>query len=311
MKKLILIVSFLLPFSLILSACSGGGTQEPEKKKGQLAIYTTVYPLQYFTERIGGKYVDAKTIYPPGADEHTFEPSQKDMMNLADADLFFYIGLGLEGFVEKSKATLKNQNVTLIPVANALKLPKDKNVQQKDGEQHGDINPHVWLDPIYAKEMAAVIEKELIKKMPKNKTYFNQNYEALAKQLDDLDHSFKTTIQSAKHNKMIVSHAAFGYWQTRYGLEQISISGLSTTNEPTQKQLEQIVSTAKKDNIHYVLFEQNVNSNLSKVVEDEIGAKTLKLHNLAVLTEENIKQKENYFTLMKKNLDVLKIALNE
>lgn len=312
MKKLILVVAFILPLSLVLAACSNNGSSQVEKKKGKLEIYTTVYPLQYFAERIGGKYVDAKTIYPPGADEHTFEPSQKDMMNLADADLFFYIGLGLEGFVEKSKTTLKDQNVTLIPVANSLMLPKAKaqGVQAKEDNQRSDINPHVWLDPIYAKKMASVIENELIKKMPKNKEYFSQNYQTLTKQLDELDLNYKTTIHSAKHKKIIVSHAAFGYWKTRYGLEQISISGLSTTNEPTQKQLEQIVATAKQDQLHYVLFEQNVNSKLSKIVEEEIGAKSLSLHNLAVLTEANIQAKETYFTLMNKNLETLKIALN-
>lgn len=310
MKKLILVAAFFLPLSLMLTACSNNGSSQVKKKKSQLAVYTTVYPLQYFAERIGGKYVDAKTIYPPGADEHTFEPSQKDMMNLADADLFFYIGLGLEGFVEKSKVTLKDQNVTLIPVANSLILPKMQGVQAKEDNQRSDINPHVWLDPIYAKKMASVIENELIKKMPKNKEYFSQNYQALTKQLDELDLNYRTTISSAKHKKMIVSHAAFGYWKTRYGLDQISISGLSTTNEPTQKQLEQIITTAKQDQLHYVLFEQNVNSKLSKIVEEEIGAKSLTLHNLAVLTEANIQTKETYFTLMNKNLETLKIALN-
>ena len=43
----------------------------------QISIYTTVYPLQYFTERIGGDAVNVQSIYPPGADEHTFDPTQK------------------------------------------------------------------------------------------------------------------------------------------------------------------------------------------------------------------------------------------
>ena len=123
MKKIIRFLSILLPLSLLLSACTNDKDQV-QKEKDQLTVYTTVFPLQYFTEQIGGKYVNVKTIYPPGADEHTFEPSQKDMMNLADSDLFFYIGLGLEGFVEKAKGTLKNEHVTLIPTAEDLKLPK-------------------------------------------------------------------------------------------------------------------------------------------------------------------------------------------
>jgi zinc transport system substrate-binding protein len=311
MKRFIIMLSFLLPFSLFLAGCTNGDHQ-PAKNANKLTIYTTVFPLQYFTEQIGGKYVDVKTIYPPGADEHTFEPSQKDMMNLADSDLFIYIGLGLEGFVEKAKQTLKNENVKLIPVANKLKLPKETNsVEEDEDGHHHDINPHVWLDPIYSKEMAAMIKNELVKKMPKNKDVFNQNYTKLAKELDELNQEYQKTIGDAKTKKIIVTHAAFGYWETRYGLKQISLSGLSTTNEPSQKQLEKIVSLAEQDGIHYILFEQNFNSKLGKIVQEEIGAKALSIHNLAVLTPDDIKKKETYFTLMNKNLNTIKTALNE
>lgn len=314
MKKIILILSIFLPLSLILSACSNDKDLS-QTNKDQLTIYTTVFPLQYFTERIGGKYVDVKTIYPPGADEHTFEPSQKDMMNLADSDLFFYIGLGLEGFVEKAKGTLKNENVTLVPTADKLRLPRDVHAEEEDEDghddhHHGDVNPHVWLDPLYSKEMAAVICDQLVKKMPHNKELFTENYQKLALELDELNAQYEETITNAKHKKIIVTHAAFGYWENRYGIKQISISGLSTTNEPTQKELEKIISAAGSDGLHYILFEQNVQSKLGKVVQKEIGAKALPIHNLAVLSKDDIKNEETYFSLMNKNLESLKTALN-
>ncbi|MGG3560263.1 zinc ABC transporter substrate-binding protein [Neobacillus rhizosphaerae] len=313
MKKIILLLSLLLPLTLVLSACSDG-TQQSQSKKDKLTIYTTVFPLQYFTERIGGNLVDVKTIYPPGADEHTFEPSQKDMMNLADSDLLFYIGLGLEGFVEKAKGTLKNENVKLVSVADQLQLPKEDSTlheeEDDDHEHRGDVNPHVWLDPIYSKEMAAVIRDRLTKEMPKNKDLFEANYQKLATELDDLNAQYQQTISTAKHKKIIVTHAAFGYWEKRYGIEQISISGLSTTNEPTQKELEKIISIADHDGLHYILFEQNVQSKLGKVVQKEIGARALPIHNLGILSKNDIKNKETYFTLMAKNLESLKTALN-
>ncbi|MFP5114624.1 metal ABC transporter solute-binding protein, Zn/Mn family [Bacillaceae bacterium C204] len=313
MKKIILILSCLLPLSLLLAACSNG-KEQVQKNKDQLTIYTTVFPLQYFTSQIGGKYVNVQTIYPPGADEHTFEPSQKDMMNLADSDLFFYIGLGLEGFVEKSKETLKNEHVKLVPTAEKIDLPRLTDSHDEDEEDHHDthedVNPHVWLDPIYSKEMAAVIRDALNKQMPEHKEVFNANFQKLALQLDELNTKYKQTIENAKHKKIIVTHAAFGYWEKRYGIEQISISGLSTANEPTQKELEKIMSVAEHEGIHYMLFEQNVHSKLGKIVQKEIGAKELPIHNLAILSKDNIKNKETYFSLMNQNLESLKTALN-
>lgn len=312
MKRIIYFLSFFLPFSLFLSACSN--EQGPiQTNKNQLSVYTTVFPLKYFTERIGGKYVEVQTIYPPGSDEHTFEPSQKDMMKLADSDLFFYIGLGLEGFVEKAKGSLKNEHVTMVPSAEKLPLPKDSHEVEKDedGHQHGDINPHVWLDPIYAKDMAAVIRDKLTEKMPEQKEVFAENYQKLAAELDDLNNEYAAAIQKAGKKQIIVTHAAFGYWEFRYGIEQISISGLSTTNEPTQKELEKLISLADQKGLHYILFEQNVQSKLGKIVQKELGAKALPIHNLAILSKDDIKNKETYFSLMNQNLETLETALSE
>ncbi|WP_335491215.1 metal ABC transporter solute-binding protein, Zn/Mn family, partial [Neobacillus niacini] len=315
MKKIILFPIFILLVSLVLTACGDEkGQTQNENQKNQLSIYTTVFPLQYFTERIGDKFVRVNTVYPPGADEHTFEPSQKDMIKLADSDLFFYIGLGLEGFVEKAKESLKNEKVTLIPTAENLILnPVEDHDNDADHEDdgHGDFNPHVWLDPIYSKEMAAVIRDSLVEKMPENKEAFDQNYQQLAKELDELDFKFESMVQTAKNKNILVTHAAFSYWEQRYGIKENSISGLSTTNEPTQRDLEKIISLADKEGIQYILFEQNVQSKLAEIVQKEIGARALPLHNLGILTKENIKDKETYFTLMNQNLETLKTALND
>jgi zinc transport system substrate-binding protein len=330
MKKIALFLALILPLSIALSGCSGSTDNSSQSNSGKISVYTTVFPLQYFAERIGAEHVNVKTIYPPGADEHTFEPSQRDMMNLADSDLFFYVGLGLEGFIEKSKATLKSENVELVPAGEEIDFsestdnesPHDSHEEEEheedahasdssEGHNHGDVNPHVWLDPLYSKDLALAIKDSLIKESPEQKADFENNYEQLTKELDELNHSFEETIHNAKQKKIIVTHAAFGYWEERYGLEQISISGLSTSNEPSQKELEKIIKTANDEGIKYIMFEQNITSQLGEIVEKEIGAKALHLHNLSTLTEKDIESKETYFTLMKKNVEALKISLNE
>ncbi|UYZ21165.1 metal ABC transporter solute-binding protein, Zn/Mn family [Mesobacillus jeotgali] len=345
MKKTAFILSLFMIIAAFLSGC-GQDAANQEKNEDLLQVYTTVYPLQFFAQQIGGEYVNVETIYPPGADEHTFEPSQKDMMALADADLFFYIGLGLEGFVDKASKTLKNEDVKMVPVGESLHLDENDEHQDdahsedgsaeenhneeghdeeehadeehaneqhtdEDGHEHGDFDPHVWLDPIYANELALAITEQLTEQMPEHKDTFEQNYTELSAQLKDLDKEFSEVIGSAKRNEILVSHSAFSYWEERYGIQQISISGQSTTNEPSQKELQNLISHAKDEEIKYVLNEQNFNSKLAKMVQEEIGAKSLTLHNLSVLTDEDIENNETYFTLMEKNIATLGKALNE
>jgi zinc transport system substrate-binding protein len=314
-KKTVLL---FLCFLLILSGCNANKEAKGKKSGQKIQIFTTVYPLKDFTDKIGGKYVEVETVYPPGTDEHSFEPSQKDIIKMAKSDLFFYIGYNLEGFVTKAEPILKQEGVRLTAVGEKVKLDhghptvhKEEHADnhEDDGHHHSGINPHLWLDPVYSLQMAKVIKDALVKQMPKQKSYFEANYGKLKKQLQQLDATFKASVKNARTNKMIVSHGAYGYWEDRYGISQISVTGLTASSEPSQKQLEDIVKTAKSNNIHYVIFEQNISSKLTEIIQKEIGAKPLTLHNLSVLTEKDIKKGEDYFSLMNRNAKTLKTAL--
>ncbi|PLS14954.1 adhesin [Bacillus sp. M6-12] len=335
--KMRLLLAIILSAAVGLAGCGTDQKNEKAKlasKNDKLQIYTTVFPLEDFTEKIGGKFVDVHTIYPPGSDEHTFEPSQKDIIGMAESDLFLYVGHNLEGFVNKARPILEEEGVTMLAVGEKLKIEAAEETHEHsheghsddekhghedkhpgdhtsgDGHNHGDIDPHLWIDPVYSIEMAKIITNQLSKEYPEQSAYFEENYDNLAQQLDELHHRFESTIKSAKKDQIIVSHSAYGYWEKRYGLEQISISGLASTSEPSQKELEEIVQTAKKNDIQYIIFEQNISSKLTKIVQKEIGAKPLKLHNLSVLTEKEQASKEDYFSLMDKNLKTLEKALN-
>ncbi|WP_409289961.1 metal ABC transporter solute-binding protein, Zn/Mn family [Peribacillus sp. SCS-37] len=315
-------VKWIIPFLLTVLAvagCSGKdqGNSRQGKSPDKINVYATVYPLQYFAGSIGGKYVEAKSVYPPGTDEHTFEPSQKDIIKMTDADLFLYVGHGLEGFVEKSKGILEGEDVAMSAIGEKMDLKEESHddhaheEESHDEHTYGDIDPHVWLDPVLAKEMAGLIRDELAKQKPEKKEYFEENYTKLAAKLEALDKDFQKTAADAGRKEIIVSHAAYGYWEKRYGIKQISIAGLSSSSEPSQKQLRKVVETAKNHDIKYVAFEQNVSSKLTETIQKEIGAAPLTLHNLSVLTEKDIKNKEDYFTLMDKNLSTVRTALNK
>ncbi|MBT2602984.1 zinc ABC transporter substrate-binding protein [Bacillus sp. ISL-53] len=315
--KIRALLSLFLVTAVFLSACGNSkGESSKKETKDALDIYTTVYPLQYFTEAIGGEYVNVETVYPPGTDEHSFEPSQKDIVKMAESDLFFYIGYNLEGFVTKAEPILSKEGVSTIAVGETVHLDKEKHehheeehAHEDDGHDHGGVNPHLWLDPVYSIDMAKTIKDELTKKMPEQEEYFNTHFNELSEKLEALDEKFATTIESGRTNKIIVSHSAYGYWEERYGLEQIGVTGLTSSNEPSQKELGRIVTMAEKEDLNYVIFEQNISSKLTEIIQKEMGAKSLKLHNLSVLTEKDIEAGEDYFSLMEKNIKTLQTAL--
>ncbi|MEK4701905.1 zinc ABC transporter substrate-binding protein [Solibacillus sp. FSL R7-0668] len=338
----------LVTSGLLLAAC--GNTEEEkqttENTTEQVKVYTTVYPLTYFTEVIGGEYVDVESVYPPGANEHSFEPTQKDMIDFANADVLFYIGLGLEGFVENAKETLANEDLQFIATTDNVSDEKlaistgevdshegetaeehaehseepntdsheDETVEEESGHKghgHGELDPHVWLSTDISKDLALAIKENLVEEMPEQAAVFEDNYTQLVTELESLDTAFEEMTTSVSNNTFFVSHAAFGYIAGAYNLEQVAISGLNSQDEPSQAELVELVKMAKERNIQYVLFEQNVSSKLTEVIQEELGAKSLTLHNLSVLTDEDFQNNENYFTLMEKNIETLRQALTK
>ncbi|EMF47177.1 Zinc ABC transporter, periplasmic-binding protein ZnuA [Planococcus halocryophilus Or1] len=317
----------MLSLLLLLAACgkTSEEAQSIDNDDSKLQVYTTVYPLTYFTERIGGDLINVQSIYPAGSNEHTFEPTQQEMIKLADADLMFSIGLGLEGFIDNAKKTLENENVEFVATADqitdedleaALGHQEDVNedahaeeAESDDGHDHGSTDPHVWMSPVLSEKLVESIKDSLVKADPENAEVYESNYSELIVELETLDRSFDSLAERVSKDTFFVSHAAFGYLSEPYGFKQIAIAGLNSQNEPSQKELTEIVDLAKEYDLQYIVFEQNVSSNLTKVIQKEVGAEAIDMHNLGVLTQENIDNEETYFTLMEKNLQVLETIL--
>src|SRR5699024_4194202 len=103
----------------------------------------------------------------------------------------------------------------------------------------------------------------------------------------------------------LVTHADYGYWESAYDIEQIAISGISSSDEPSQKELTKIEEIAKEKDLQYVVFEKNNSNKVASIIQEDIGADKLEIHNLEVLSDEDIANNEEYLTLMKHNLEVL------
>lgn len=297
----------LLLLISILSACGADQTN----KESKLTVYTTVFPLTDFTQKIGGEDVLVKSVYPPGSDAHSFEPTPRDMTDIAGADAFIYTGVGVEGFVETAQKTLKNEKVVLFEAGTGIEFLHTEDDDHHDDEHnHGDIDPHIWLDPIYSIQIADNIKSALSEINPSDKDLYERNFKELKEQLEALNTDFTEVTNAAKQKEILVAHSAYGYWEVRYGIKQISITGYSPTNEPSQKELKNIIDVVKEHNLKYILFERNISSKIAETVQKETGTESLTLHNLESLTEQEIESNEDYFSLMRQNLETLKKALN-
>lgn len=304
MKKFLYFL-ILLVTTVIMTSCN----QSTNANKN--IVYTSIYPIQYIVEEIGGDTLTVESVYPPGVDAHSYEPSSREMTQIARGKAFIYLGAGMESFAETAADSLKSQHVRLIEIA-ALdeSLFSKMNDHEEHGHDHGDKDPHIWFDPLRMIKVGKLVEEQLSDIFPENAEAFHSNFETFKENMSDLDDEFTQTLAPKKNKEILVAHAAYSYWEERYGIEQLAISGLSTNDEPSQKDLTRIIRAAEESNLDYVIFEQTGTDKVSEIIREQLKAEPLYMHNLESLTEDDMENEENYLTLMKKNLHVLDKATN-
>lgn len=311
-------LKMLTPVLLLISlaACSdeGGSRQEADDN---IEIYTTVFPLKSFAEQIGGDSVDAHTIYPKGVDVHTYEPTQKDMIDFAEADLFIYTSDEFDPVAGSIKNAVSGHS-EFLPAADIIEKDDlmahdhehdEHEEHEHEGHDHGSTDPHVWLDPVLAQSMAEQIKDKLIELNPDEASTYEENYEALAADLVDIDEELEQMTADTARDSVYISHESIGYLADRYHFEQVAINGLNN-DEPSQQDLTRIVDSIEEQNIKYILYEQNVTSSITDTIQSSTDTEPLEFHNLAVLTDED-DEDSTYQSLMRENISILGQALND
>ena len=228
-------------------------------------------------------------------------------MNLEKADMLIYNGAGIENWTDKVISTLENKDIAYVKTSEGLDIHKigKKDSQEDNKHSHGSYDPHTWLSIKNAKQEMENIKNALVKYDPDNADYYEDNYEKYAKKFDELDKKYSNTLGPIKNKTIIVAHEAFGYLCEEYDINQEGIEGLTPDSEPDPARMRQIIKFAKKNNVKTIFFEELVSPKVAQTIAKEINAKTEVLNPLEGLSEEQINNGEDYFSVMEKNLEVL------
>lgn len=315
---------------LVLSACGQDSSNSAKIVEGKVNVVTTFYPVYAFTTAIGGEDANVINLLPTGVEPHDWTPKSQDIVNTSKAQLFFYNGAGLEGWVPNFLKSLNSDTeVKSVAVSEGVKL---LTAEGDDGHGHGEehedehaeehtdeatsedvadhhIDPHTWVSPKSAMIMAENIKNSLVEADPDHKAGYEQRYEELRTKLETLDQRFTDELATVPNNEIVVSHQAFGYLARDYGLTQHAIMGLSPDAEPTGQDIVKLAKLVKDEGIKYIFFEELVSDKLAKTLASEAGVETMVLNPVEGLTKEQATNGDDYFTLMEKNLQNLLIAL--
>lgn len=307
MKKVVALI--ILMFSIFsLVGC---------KETKSVDIYVSVYPIEYIVKQIVKEDLVVESVYPRGAEVHDYEPTPKQIVSMSEAKVIFYIGLGLEPFISNAlDSTFKNNKT--VELSNYLELVEldgthsHDEVGENKSEEMNIYDQHVWLDLTAMARMSEVVLEELVKLYPEKEEYFRENAKVLIKELNDLNQEYVDAVkdESVKEAIIMVDHDAYAYWTFRYGISRIKLRSDNESNEVGTQEFLKKVDLAKEANIKYIISTKNeTKSALFSQYLKEVGAEEESLHHLGTITTQELKEGNNYITIMRDNLEVLKKVL--
>ncbi|MEO9366017.1 MULTISPECIES: metal ABC transporter solute-binding protein, Zn/Mn family [Candidatus Nitrosocaldus] len=267
--------------------------QDANKGK-RLKIMTTFYPLYEFAKAVVGDRADVDLLIPSGLEPHDWEPSARDLERLKDYQILIYNSAIFEPYIDKVKGL--GYDLKMVEAASGMVLDQD---------------PHVWLDPILAKEQVRII-RDAIASMDSdegNSRYYDENARAYTARLDELHVKFEEGLRDCGRREFITLHSAYNYLVSRYGLKQITITGIEPEHDIPAGKIREIVDLAKRHGIDVVYAEEGIDDRLVRALAEEINAKVLTLSPIEVLDEEDLEEGKTYIAKMEENLENLRLGL--
>ncbi len=254
-------------------------------------VTVSILPQKYFVEQITKDAVAINVMVQPGSSPHTYEPKPSQMKELASSDAYFSVGDGFEkAWLPKFQKT--NPKITIVDTTKGIKKIEISGHHHHDDHKHdhkheaGELDPHIWLDPILVKIQAKNIYDALIEIYPAQKEAFTKNFEAFMASIDELDKKISNSLQNIQSRKFIVFHPSFGYFAKRYNLEQIAIE--VSGKEPKPAELSRIIKEAKEEKTKVIFVSPQFSQKSASQIAKEIGGKVVAIDPLAYQWSENL-----------------------
>jgi ABC-type Zn uptake system ZnuABC Zn-binding protein ZnuA len=276
-------IKSVLALSIFIASCSGSDQSSSSQSIGcslgdvvqdrAIKIATTVAPITSIVANIaGGSSAIITGIVPEGTNSHTFEPRPSDAATLESADIVFINGLVLEE-PTKDLALANIRTGSNVCELGTETLPESEYIFDfsfpKEG---GKPNPHLWTNPPMAKKYAQVVRDVLVRRDPSNASIYERNFSAFALKIDALDEATKTATATIPEDqrKLLTYHDAYAYFATNYGFTVVGAIQPSSFDEPTPKDIAELISQVKSQKVR-AIFGSEV---FPSTVLEQIGVET-------------------------------------
>jgi zinc/manganese transport system substrate-binding protein len=277
---------------ILLMVLTGTATLHAEIKVASLSTITTDLARQ-----IGGDRVRIFEIIRPGVDPHDFQPTTRDIRDVADANLVLYTGKGIEGFLAKLRDSSGGTSLFLDVSAGipSLRMTEEGGVVE---------DPHWWHSVSNMRRAARNVAEAFAKADPENSRYYGARLGILLDCYDGLERWIRVKVAELPRSqrKLVTSHDALQYFARDYGFVILPVKGVSTGEEPSSKHVKELIGIIRKEGVKSVFFESIENSRAVNQIARETGA-----HTGGILYSDGLGDKEasTYESMMRHNVSTI------
>lgn len=321
--------SALLALALIspaLVACSSSdNAAEPVDR---IVVSAALFPIAEIAQRVGGELVEVVTLTPPGSDAHDVELTAKQVQRLEQSDAVLYFGDNFQPGTQKAIESL--DNVTAVDLLTSVELLDASVVEDShnhghdhgaekaadDAHDHGEHDPHVWLDPANMIKMTNRVASTLSKASPEHADTFSANAETYIGELTQLGEYLDATIgrpapgaeSICATKNLYTAHQGFTYLAHRAGLTLVPIAGVNPDEQVSAQYLEELSRDLTGKNIT-IFYESLIPSSAAEVLAEELDVATDSLNPLEGLSQSDIDSGITYVSAQRDNIDRIAKAL--
>ncbi len=308
----------LLGLALMLVACGAPRQARAPGSGGKgLMVMTTFLPMTLFTRAVAGDCAEVKALIPPGSGPHDFQARPGDLAALREARVLVKNGLEVEAFLDRLVASAENPALKVIDSSRGIATidspeesghdDAEKGHDNADDHTHGEVNPHIWLDPLRAVQQVETIRDGLVKADPSCAEGYRRNAEAFITQLRDLDREIAAQLRPYQGKTFVAFHDFAPYFAERYDLKADFLVDVPELN-PTPADLQRVAEQVRSTQLRALLSEPQEGPRSFNALAEDLGVTISVFDPMETASEQASRDPGRYFSVMRRNVAHLRQA---
>ena len=294
---------------LSLGACSNS----TESSK-QFKVLTTFMPISLFTKAVAGNCAEVQALIPANSGPHDFQAKPADLNALRQAKVLVKNGLGMEGFLGKLIASADNKDLLVIDSSRGI-TTLDSPAEEGHAEEahsshshssHGEVNPHIWLDPLRAIKQVENIRDGLVKADPSCAASYRSNAATYVAKLKTLNAEITNQLNPYQGKTFVAFHDFAPYFASRYKLKADFLVDVPELN-PSPADLLRVAAEVKRSQLKALLSEPQEGERSFNALAKDLGVKVSVFDPMETGSLQASLNPATYFKVMRSNVaDLIK-----